>query len=328
MNLNAAPRLDYAHPAASAPYLGVEDHDGVAPLDAQVGAFPKLDVPTAAKAALLDGDAGALFALLDGAAIPGLQERLEAEELEHRCLFSGDARDELQTVAPWLVRLEPGSKLLRSIFTSAGRPWDLWDKKPGVFLRSRASIDDLRAQLRQMTRVKDAGDKWFYFRFYEAESMYYYMAMQPPVLDNLARFFQARHGQPVTWILPVGSRLRVLRNLYQHPLRTGPMRLTAEEFNALRLGKWHEFLERVEEALQEDHPRLAAHPHTLGELALMGWQQGFRVEKALYLYISASLLCRAKGCDPNAALGSDTGAMSQMDRAEQFYRNTLSMTEA
>lgn len=328
MNLNAALSRKYARPLASEPYLWISDHDGIAPLDAQIGVFPKQDVPAAAKAALFDGDDGALFALLDGAAIPGLQERLASEGLDHVCLFAGKAEQDFQTVAPWLVRLQAGSRLLRSLFTSAGRPGDLWQKRPGVFLRSHASIDDLRAHLRHLTRVQDAGDKWFFFRFCDAEAMYHYMAMDPPVLDNLARFFQARHEHAVSWILPVGSRLRVLRNLYQHPLRPGIMRLTAEEFAALRRGKWQDFLDRVETALHADHPQLAPQTYDIGALALNGFQAGFRVEKALYLYISATLLCRANNTDPMAALGQDTGAMSQMDRAEQFYRNSLSMTAA
>lgn len=326
MNRNAAPRLSYAYPVAAASYLEVADHDGIAPLDAQIADFPKRDVPDAARAALFGGDDGALYALLDGAAIPGLPDRLHAEGLDHRCLFSGKAEQDFHAAAPWLVRLDRGARLLRSLFTSAGRPWDLWQKKPGVFLRSPAPIDDIRAHLRRLTRVQDAADKWFFFRFYDAEAMYHYMAMDPPVLDNLARFFQARHEQPVTWILPVGARLRVLRNLYAHPLRPGTMRLSAEEFNALRRGRWGDFLDRVEQALRADHPGLAHDPNDIGELAMQGFGQGFRVEKALYLYISASLLCRAKGIDPRRAMGQGGGEMSQMDRAELFYRNSDSAT--
>ena len=328
MNLNATPKLNYAHPATSAPYLGIEDHDGITPLDSQIGVFPKRDVPAAAEAALFcDGDS-ALFALLDGAAIPDLPERLAGEGLEHCSLFSGQAEQDFHAAAPRLVRLRPGSRMLRALFTSAGRPWDLWQKRAGVFLRSAASIDELRAHLRHLTRVQDARGIWFFFRFCDAEAMYHYMAMERPVLDNLARFFQGRHEHPVSWILPVGSRLRVLRNQYLHPSRPGPIQLSAEEFDALRRGRWWDFLDRVEQALRADHPDLAQPRHDINDLALRGFDQGFRVEKALYLYISATLLCRAHGIDPQAALGQDDRVMSQMDQAELFYRNSRAMIVA
>lgn len=326
MNLNASPSFKYARPFAAAPYLEVVDHDGIEPLDDQIGAFPKLDMPATAEAALFGGDHGDLFALLDGAAITGLEERIEAEGLDHRCLFSGAAEEEYHAAAPRLVRLTRGSTLLRSMFTKAGRPWDLWQTKAGVFLRSQASIDQLRAHLRHFTRVQDSDEKWFFFRFCDAEAMYHYLSMDPPLLDNMARFFEARHEHKVTWILPVGSRLRVLTNRYRHQPRSGVMRLSAEEFDALRQGKWWSFLERVDEAIRTESPALSHKPEHISALGLEGFQKGFRIEKALYLYIHASLLCHNKGRDPRQLLSSlqdDGRSMSQLDLAEQFYRNSV-----
>lgn len=327
MNLNAQPRFAYVNPVLDKPYLMITDHHGIAPLDAQFGMFPKLDFPSAAEEALLGGNEDSLFVLLDGALVPSLEERIEAEGLISRSLFAGRAEEEYREVAPRLVQLRRGSSLLRSLFTDAGRPSDLWRHKPGLFLQSKVSIDTLRAHLRRFTRVQDADGKWFYFRMHDAESMNYYFAMKLPVLENLSRFFEMREGGSVTWILPIGERLRVVRNRFRYEPRGGSLRLSAEEFDAFRLGKWHEFLMRVEDAIRAEHPALDHHANDIPSAALEGFSNGFRVEKALYLFILSNLMCRSQSIDYSEILREfQSGSrLSEMDLAETFHRRILEM---
>ncbi len=141
--------------------LQIETIEGVEPLDAQIGVFPKKTVPDALHDALfgqpapLDteiaaagGDASAVpplqtYAILDAAKLTNLPELLERSGLEHRCLFKGNAYDELKNVAPWIVRLEEGEAFTRNLFTRGDAHWHLWDREPGIYVRSRGSLDDM-----------------------------------------------------------------------------------------------------------------------------------------------------------------------------------------
>lgn len=107
------------------------------------------------------------YAILDAAKISGLPELLDASGLEHRCLFKGNAYDELKDVAPWIVQIEDGNSFTRNLFTLSDAVWHLWDSEPGIYIRSRGTLDEMWAHFRKFTRVKDEDGKWFYFRFWE-----------------------------------------------------------------------------------------------------------------------------------------------------------------
>ena len=125
--------------------------DGVEPLNGQFGiAQPKTvpDVlrepllgqpePTAAELAA-EVDPAKIpplqaYAILDAARVSDLPELLDASGLEHRCLFKGDAYDELKDVAPWIVRIEAGNSFTRNLFTLSDAVWHLWDNEPGIYL--------------------------------------------------------------------------------------------------------------------------------------------------------------------------------------------------
>ena len=92
---------------------------------------------------------------------------LEASGLDHTCLFQGAAAEDLRDVAPWLVRLEEGHRLTRGLFAHGNAPWDMWDREPGIFLRSTATLAALRKHLRKFTKVQDEDGMWYYARFWE-----------------------------------------------------------------------------------------------------------------------------------------------------------------
>lgn len=116
------------------------------------------------------------FAILDAAKVFGLREQLEAHSLEHKCLFTGDAADDLGDVAPWLVAFSSNQTLMRDLLTDGESPNALWGKSPGIFLRSDASFEDLWRHLRRFVKLRAADGKWFLFRFWD-----------PSVLKSVAR---------------------------------------------------------------------------------------------------------------------------------------------
>ena len=123
-----------------------------------------------------DGDASAVppmqtYAILDAAKVVNLPELLGTSQLEHRCLFKGAAYDELKNVAPWIVRLEDGNDFTRRLFTGPEGINGLWDKEPGIYVRSCATLDEMWRHFRKFTRVQDESGKWFYFRYYEADAL-------------------------------------------------------------------------------------------------------------------------------------------------------------
>lgn len=168
-----------------APVLSIQVIANPVPLDDQFGVFPPRTVPetlreplfgqpepTMAEIAAAGGDPDKVppmqtYAILDAARVANLAVTLDTTELEHRCLFKGAARNTLKDVAPWIVRLEEGNRFTRHLFTKGPAGWHLWDRDPGLYIRSRAGLDDLWRHFRKFTRVQDEHGQWFYFRFWE-----------------------------------------------------------------------------------------------------------------------------------------------------------------
>ena len=134
------------------------------------------------------------FALLDSAAVPGLPEMLEGSGLEHRILYAGDAAETLADAAPWLVRLEPGSRFVRGLFTRGEAPWDLWDARAGVLMRGDTTVAALRDHLRHFTRLRSReDDAWRLLRFHAPGTMRALVEWAEPAA-------LARLTDPLRWI--------------------------------------------------------------------------------------------------------------------------------
>ncbi|RAU17535.1 hypothetical protein DN062_12655 [Nitrincola tibetensis] len=108
------------------------------------------------------------YAILDAARVPLLLDRLESSDLDYQCLFKGEAEQSLKSAAPYLVELHEDNRFTRQLFSVTGMASDLWDKYPGVYVRSRALIDELANHFRRFTKVKNEEGKWLFFRFWES----------------------------------------------------------------------------------------------------------------------------------------------------------------
>ena len=111
---------------------------------------------------LLAEEGEALCAVLDGASVPGLLDRLDGERsLETACLFRGKLEPDMAEVAPYLVKLEPESAFAEWVVgTGWGQHW-------GSFVTTRQSFYKLRDHLRALTLVYRRDGTPLYFRYYD-----------------------------------------------------------------------------------------------------------------------------------------------------------------
>lgn len=103
-----------------------------------------------------------LYALLDAARDPaiyrGLQGFAATEDIV--CLYQGPTAAEMAAVAPYLVRLGPRTDVFDWL-------WDEgWGESWGIFVWSVATIEQLRAHFRKLTKVRTEDGKVL-FRFYD-----------------------------------------------------------------------------------------------------------------------------------------------------------------
>ena len=131
-----------------------------------------------------DQPAASSFALIDGARLPGISAILDTRDLEHASLFQGAALQELDSVAPWIIRLAPEDRLAERFLTPMmqdGPHWHYWGRGAVTILRSTADMPSLVSHFRKYTRIYDeARGKWNYFRFYAPETLRSMIAYMEP----------------------------------------------------------------------------------------------------------------------------------------------------
>lgn len=234
----------------SEPSLQVQTLEYITPLGDQFGvAAPKIvpdalhdflfgqPEPTEAELAEAGGDPAKVpslrtYAILDAAKVTNLPEMLDASGLEHRCLFKGDAYDELKNVAPWIVRLEEGSTFTRNLFTRSDAPWHIWDAEPGIYLRSHDTLDDVRKHFRKFTRVQDEAGAWFYLRLYDPYIMQAFLQGAPEFADRiLSRPFP---WDDLTVVTCFADRVKTFRAAQKRSKEQRMIRLGSDEKAVLR----------------------------------------------------------------------------------------------
>jgi hypothetical protein len=101
------------------------------------------------------------YAVLDGASVPGLPQKLFESQTSNNCLYRGELSDELIHVAPYLVRLSPGSVFVEWLFS------ECWGKHWGIFAQSEVSASSLQKHFRSLLTVNDESGNPLLFRFYD-----------------------------------------------------------------------------------------------------------------------------------------------------------------
>ncbi len=103
-----------------------------------------------------------LFAVLDAARSDRIPRLLQTSVDEYVSLFDGLRSQAEEDGAPYLVRFEPGSRLLPRLLHEG------WGESWGIFLAGSAPLAEVRAHLRRLLVVtRESDQKPMYFRFYD-----------------------------------------------------------------------------------------------------------------------------------------------------------------
>jgi hypothetical protein len=105
-----------------------------------------------------------LYAVLDASRSDRIRTLLEESVEEYRSLYEGLEGEALGDVAPYLVSLPQGSRLLSRIVEEG------WEKRWCTFFTCARPFKDVRQHLRRFLMVADADTRErFYFRYYDPQ---------------------------------------------------------------------------------------------------------------------------------------------------------------
>ena len=121
------------------------------------------------------------FAVLDGASVPGLLARLQADQPEFVCLYAGEVKPDVAEVAPYLVRMVPETAWADWVVAEG------WGKHWGVFAIAGADLRSMRQHFRRFLTVHDPAGKPMLFRYYDPRVLRVYLPTCNA--EELAQFF-------------------------------------------------------------------------------------------------------------------------------------------
>ena len=104
---------------------------------------------------------GGVFAALDGASAPNLVKALFEHKPEYCCLYPGELKPDMASVAPYLVRLDSASPFTDLVLKEG------WGAHWGIFLISQSDLRTLRDHLREFHKVELPDQRTVIFRYYD-----------------------------------------------------------------------------------------------------------------------------------------------------------------
>lgn len=110
-----------------------------------------------------------VYAILDGASIPDLRDRLFELEPEHECLYRGELEPDIAEVAPYLVRLDADSDFARWLVENG------WGAHWGIFAVADLALDAARRHFRTYLTVHDSAGRPMLFRYYDPRVLRTYL---------------------------------------------------------------------------------------------------------------------------------------------------------
>jgi hypothetical protein len=153
-----------------------------------------------------------VYAVVDGASVPDLLDKLYGLLPEFACLERGELEPDVAEVAPYLVRLEADSEFARWLIGEG------WGKHWCIYATSRDEMRALRRHFQSLFIVHDAEGTPLYFRFYDPRVLRRFLPTCSS--EELARMF----GPVALFLLEDGDLNTVLQ-----------FRLTGGALDAARL---------------------------------------------------------------------------------------------
>ena len=121
-----------------------------------------------------------VFALLDGASVPGLVRKLWETSPEHYCLFPGTLEPDMAEVAPYVVKLEAETPFTQWVLD------EFWGNHWGVFAVAPATGREMRGHCRSIVKVLGPDGDSLIFRYYDPRVLRTFLATcQPEELDEM-----------------------------------------------------------------------------------------------------------------------------------------------
>ncbi len=116
--------------------------------------------------AVLEEQDRPLFAVLDAARADRILEVVRESVEDYRSLYEGTKGEALSDVAPHLVSLPRGSRLLQRLVREG------WGKRWGMYLTCERPFKEVRTHLRRFLMVvNDEDGKRMYFRYYDPATL-------------------------------------------------------------------------------------------------------------------------------------------------------------
>ncbi|MEM1373655.1 MAG: DUF4123 domain-containing protein [Pseudomonadota bacterium] len=150
--------------------------------------FEALEKDAARQAENPDGPKDPLraYLLVDASCDPLIPIHADGFNEETRCLFDGQAFEDLAAVAPWLISLE-----------RYGGAWNWymdegWGSGWGIVVLSRLPLAKLKSHFKKFIKAEDESGEVYFFKFYRPEHLNTYL----PVFDadQRARFLRGIDG--------------------------------------------------------------------------------------------------------------------------------------
>jgi Domain of unknown function (DUF4123) len=110
-----------------------------------------------------------VFAVLDGASVPGLIKALYQQKPDYVCLYRGELKPDLAECAPYLVELKQDSEFTKWVLEEG------WGKHWGIFAGASANMVAMRKHFRTFLMVRNPEDKQVYFRYYDPRVLRIYL---------------------------------------------------------------------------------------------------------------------------------------------------------
>jgi hypothetical protein len=164
--LKAGETVLTVHVEASTPSRDVDDDDQEEPAARAQRLARRAAAEVAWRALEAEAAKAPLYAILDAARDRRILELCRESVEEYRSLYDGVEGETMAHVAPYLVRLPAGSRLLAALVREG------WGQRWGVYLTCGLPFTEVRRQLRRFLMVEmEESHERLYFRFYDPRTL-------------------------------------------------------------------------------------------------------------------------------------------------------------